>query len=79
MSAVAFGPQEALINTGKSEMCINIEKAMLSYTHVFSGSKPCENSHPQRFSTPELDSLFNKEFKIINSKMVETSMDNLFS
>lgn len=65
MSLVAFGPQEAQINTGKSEMCIDIEKAMLSYTHIFSGGKPCENSHPQRFSTPELDSFLNKEENLI--------------
>lgn len=48
MSLVAFGPQQAQINTGKAETCINIEKAMLSYTHILSGSKPSENSHPQR-------------------------------
>jgi len=48
MSAVAFGPQQAQLNTGKAETCFNIEKAMLSYTRILYGSKPCESSHPQR-------------------------------
>lgn len=42
MSVVAFGPQEAQINSGKAETFINIEKSILSYSHICLAVSPAE-------------------------------------